>query len=319
MKLSIYRDIIKEKHRAKIINKFYETLTITNRNYDYYVNWYKIASKIADYDSNIIDNLNELIGNRRFITTLREILSKNSEFISIIPTLIGTREESMNDSILEIAEDKTDLSKVVEYNFKNRKLDKKEIELFIGFFKKTGLKHFLQKELQSNAHDYILGIEAGLDSHARKSRSGDVMEFIVESMLENIINTPGELYSIYKQKQLKSIAEEYKLKLTNDVKNKKCDFLICRKEPKTIIDIETNYYCVQGSKPNEIVGSYVSRQENLKRNGVSFIWITDGQGVSKMKSEIKFAFSQIDFLMNLYFAKEGLLSKAIQYYMNKRS
>ena len=50
--------------------------------------------------------------------------------------------------------------------------------------KKTGLFKLLSKAKINSLLDYITGVEVGLDSNARKNRTGKVMENLVESYIK---------------------------------------------------------------------------------------------------------------------------------------
>ena len=65
-------------------------------------------------------------------------------------------------------------------------ITEKDIEKTLMFIKETGIKSlFIDKKIK-NLVDYIIGVEAGLDSNARKNRSGHVMEDIVEAFIKDI-------------------------------------------------------------------------------------------------------------------------------------
>lgn len=54
----------------------------------------------------------------------------------------------------------------------------------IEFIQQIGLKEVLQAKQVKNLVDYVFGVEAGLDTNARKNRSGHLMEGIVASILD---------------------------------------------------------------------------------------------------------------------------------------
>ncbi|MBD3191166.1 MAG: hypothetical protein GF308_11000 [Candidatus Heimdallarchaeota archaeon] len=82
-------------------------------------------------------------------------------------------------------------------------------------------------------------------------------------------------------------------------------------EKQKVIAIETNFYRGTGSKPQEIVNSYIQRQNELKRCNIDFIWITDGFGWKKQKNQMNFAFERLDYILNISFIKRGLLEDII--------
>ncbi len=52
-----------------------------------------------------------------------------------------------------------------EYNFKKMNYDVSQYSIFM---KETGLFNLLQNHLVNNLYDYVLGVECGLNSNARK-------------------------------------------------------------------------------------------------------------------------------------------------------
>jgi len=119
--------------------------------------------------------------------------------------------------------------------------DSNLIQLFIG-----------NKNIDFNT--YIYGIEVGLDSNARKNRSGKVMENIIANILEknNIEYEKG--WSL----PLKSIS-----------KNKKFDFKFIKNNKEYYL--ECNFYSASGSKLNEVANSYIKINDDLKAQNLNFI------------------------------------------------
>ena len=105
--------------------------------------------------------------------------------------------------------------------------------------------------------------------------------------------------------------EEVGIDVPKDLKHRKADFILI-KEPAKVINIEANFYNVTGSKPQEIVDSYINRQEELKRSGFHFIWITDGYAWKKSRNQLTKAFDKIDYLLNTKFVRDGLLIKILE-------
>ncbi|MGC4432197.1 DpnII family type II restriction endonuclease, partial [Streptococcus suis] len=55
----------------------------------------------------------------------------------------------------------------------------------------TGFLDFLQKKANRSLVDYVYGVEAGLDSNARKNRSGTTMEGILERTVARVCKEYG--------------------------------------------------------------------------------------------------------------------------------
>ena len=75
---------------------------------------------------------------------------------------------------------------------------------------------------------------------------------------------------------------------------------------------EVNFYSGQGSKPQEIVDSYINRQRELKEDGWGFVWITDGEAWRGGQNQILKAIEQMDFVLNINFAKKGFLKYILE-------
>jgi len=73
-----------------------------------------------------------------------------------------------------------------------------------------------------------------------------------------------------------------------------------------------NFYNVSGSKPQEIIDSYIERQKELKEYGYEFSLITDGPAWKKQKSQLTKAFENIDYVLNTYFVRLGILEEIIR-------
>ncbi|HFR3956694.1 TPA: DpnII family type II restriction endonuclease, partial [Streptococcus suis] len=64
---------------------------------------------------------------------------------------------------------------------------------------------------------------------------------------------------------------------------------------------EVNFYSKSGSKPNETTRSYENLAEKLTEiSNVHFVWITDGEGWQRSKSNLEEAFERIPRLYNLH-------------------
>jgi type II restriction enzyme len=72
-----------------------------------------------------------------------------------------------------------------------------------------------------------------------------------------------------------------------------------------------NFYNVSGSKPQEIIDSYIERQKELKEYGHEFLFITDGPAWKKQKSQLTKAFENMDYVLNAYFVSLGILEEII--------
>ena len=157
------------------------------------------------------------------------------------------------------------------------------------FLENTGLAEVLQSRKITNLVDYVFGVETGLDSNARKNRSGHVMEnMVAEIFNKNAIPYRTEVYS----SEWPAITDA----LGDD--EKRFDFVV-ETADKTYL-IEVNFYSGGGSKLNEVARSYSDIAPKINAvDGFEFVWITDGIGWSSAKNKLQEAFNIIPSIYNL--------------------
>jgi type II restriction enzyme len=163
----------------------------------------------------------------------------------------------------------------------------------------------------TNLKDYLTGVEVGLDTHARKNRSGSAMELAVLPLMQTLVESNKGLSLLF-QKQFKDVEKSWGLSVPTTLRERRFDYVI--KKDKTLINIEVNFFAGGGSKPQEIVDSYINRQNELYAEGWKFIWITDGRGWKAGKNQIQRAIKEIDYVLNLDFVRRGLLEHIIRSY-----
>lgn len=300
----LYLEFLDVKNIESVIEKFHDTIIDTNRSYNFFVDWDKVRNNINKYKIEF-HILNSLVGSKQFEDELKEILQKYPQVLPAIPILLAIRE--LNFKVIKDFTDK--VPKVVNYDFNVRNLTSEDIDNIIEFFDKTGLKNLFINMVTKNIYDYAIGVEVGLDSHARKNRSGDAMELLLKPIIEEIAKKKG-IQTILFQKTFEYLETNYKIKVNSSIRNRKADFILI-KNNKKVINIEVNFFSGTGSKPQEIVDSYIERQNELKNNGFEFIWITDGEGWKGQKNQIHKGFEKIDYLLNLYFVRIGLLEEIL--------
>jgi len=283
-------DSIDKIHRA-----FSDFLLLTNRAYNFFVDWEKIKKNLEKYKIEI-GVLSSLVNSKNFESDLRNILTEYPKTRAILPILIAMREIKFD--IL----DDIETSKIVTLDFSTKETSENYIDTLIRFAKKSGIEELFKMIRVLN--DYVLGVEVGLDTNARKNRSGKFMENIIKPILLEISKNKKEIELLPKVK-FKKLAEKYKVKIPRGLQNRTSDFTIRKKDK--LISIEVNFYSGQGSKPQEIVDAYINRQRELRKAGWQFIWITDGNGWLKGVNQIKKAISEMDFVLNIHFAKKGFL------------
>lgn len=154
---------------------------------------------------------------------------------------------------------------------------------------KTGLAELLSSAQVTNLVDYVFGVEVGLDSNARKNRSGHLMERLVaEQFNRRGVKFRREVSST----EFPAIAEA----LGSD--KKRFDFVVCTDAITYLIEV--NFYAGGGSKPKEVARAYTELAPRINAvPGFEFVWITDGIGWRSARKMLEEAFANIPKVYNL--------------------
>lgn len=270
-------EVLGYKNELEYLNYFFKTLLPTNRTYDYYVNWEKVKSNVITYltEISLLNSLTKIDKSKRE-EKLAEIISKYPEVIPVIPLIIAIREK--NIIVLDIGDN------LFYKNFKfSENLEHDEILDIIDFCKKSGIIDLFGEI--NDLYAYLLGMEVGLDSNARKNRSGKIFENLVSLLLKNKLRKHPNF-------SLKEEDSSIKIK-----RNKRADFVIYKDNNPKIV-VECNFYSTTGSKPIEIANSYIDLDHKCKEEKLRLIWVTDGPGWLKLKNVVERTFNEIDFPMN---------------------
>lgn len=275
-----------------------DTMIDSIANFEYYIDFETIYKNAEIYKVEL-NVLNSLIGSKNIEKEFESIIERYPEVLKTIPILLAVRNYEI--SILDENEKKFD------YNFKNMNYTKEE---YSKFMRKTGLFDLLENHLVSNIYDYVLGVECGLNSNARKNRGGILMEELVEKYIEKAGYIKDKNY--FSEMYIEDIEERWKVDLSSisadSSSTKRFDFVVKTKE--CIYAIETNFYAVGGSKLNEVARSYkMIALESKEINKFKFIWITDGEGWKSAKRNLKETFDVLENIYNITDMKNGILDK----------
>lgn len=296
----------------ELIPLFVENLLPTNRGYDFFVNW-ENAKLYKEFEIEL-NAMNVLIRNDEMDEVFYDLVKKLPTVINTFPLLFalskGERDKLWRGkNKLEIA---SIVRKTIEsFDFSRVKtsepLTDEEIEEYCLFFIEMGLQDLFKNFLEKSVVDYVIGVLVGLDSNGRKNRSGSSFENLCMELIEPICKKYEiELLS---QNQFK-VLEDRGLDISEDIKYRKADFILVKDEK--VVNIEANYYFAAGSKPEEIVDSYINRKNDLKKNGIDFILITDGFcWQNENKNQLNKAFRYFSIL-NYYMVKTGYLEKELK-------
>jgi len=272
----------------------------------YYTDFDKVYNN-ANKIKKELNLLNSLIGSKNIEQDFKELVQEYPKVLKAIPILIAKR----NDVIIV-----KDAAQDYYYNFKSMNYS---IEEYTMFMRKTGIFELLESHLIANLYDYVTGIEVGLDSNARKNRTGHAMEDLVESYIVKAGFVKD--YNYYKELTTAKIKEKWnidltsierKLEETSKDKNRKAEkrFDYAVKTENQLYVIETNFYSGGGSKLNETARSYKMIQEEIQKvDNVTFVWFTDGKGWNTARNNLKETFDTMENIYNILDMKNGIMNK----------
>lgn len=279
----------------KNFNEWFSTFRESIANYHYYVDFdtsYKNLNKFK-IELNI---LNSLVGSKNIEDDFKMLISKYPEVLKAIPILLAKRESEIYCQ---------DDNGKFKYNFKKQNYS---IEQYCYFMRETGLFELLSNRIVKDLIDYVLGVEVGLDTNARKNRGGHLMENLVEKFIIEAGFVKGKTY--FKELKIKPLEKLTGLSfdsLSNSGKTvKRFDFVIIQNG--ITYAIETNFYNSSGSKLNETARSYKTLAlESKDIPNFKFVWITDGLGWVDARHNLEETFDVLDTIYNIKELEDGIL------------
>ena len=283
------------------LEEFLSTLSITNRTPEYYVNWKKVDRETKKYELEL-NTLNYLIGKDDIYIEALDLFTKQPNLLKAIPSLIASRDRVLD--ILTI--DNDDNMSFEQLNFKT--IDASRIDDYMKFIEQSGLLMFLQHHANRSLVDYVYGVETGLDSNARKNRSGTTMEGILERHISKIAQEQNLEWKAQATAQF--IKEKWGVTVPVDKSERRFDVAVYSKENHKVWLIETNYYGGGGSKLKAVAGEFTELSQFVVKSDddVEFVWVTDGQGWKTAHLPLAEAFSHITNVFNLEMLREGFLA-----------
>ena len=238
---------------SKDFNKFMSQLQETNQTLDFFCDFGKIAANVDNIKLSLC-MLNSLLGTTDLRRSVETIWNRDKSAFSVMDILIAVRS----------------MGKKVVLNSAGHC-----VVLDRLFTSVDGVVEFLE--------------ETGLDSNARKNRSGHVME----KMVADILNNNG---IIFRQEVYSTEWPDLQQVLGDD--EKRFDFVVCTKKRTYLIEV--NFYSGGGSKLNEVARSYSDIAPKVNSvEGFEFVWITDGIGWRSAKNKLQEAYNIIPSVYNL--------------------
>lgn len=263
-------------HTKEQFDLFISQLRETNATLDFYCDFPKIAKNVADIEISL-NTLNYLIGKTDLRTAVQALWNRDKRVFDVMDILIATR--------------KKDDKKYIDNDGSMHSIHSlfSSVDGVMKFIESTGLDRVFKNKEVKDLVDYVFGVETGLDTNARKNRSGEITETLIARIFDNA--------GIDYREQVSS-KEFSKISAVLGAAQKVFDFAITTHN-KTYL-IEVNFYSGGGSKLNEVARSYTDLAPKV--NGVpgfEFVWITDGQGWNSAKNKLEEAFAEIPSIYNL--------------------
>lgn len=263
-------------HTEEQFSTFISQLKETNQTLDFFCDFNKISQNVNNIKLSLC-MLNSLIGANDMRKAVETIWQRDKFAFNVMDILIAVRSEGQKKVI-----DSLGNCIVLDTLFES-------VDGVIEYLDNTGLTEIFQQQKIKDLVDYVFGIETGLDTNARKNRSGHIMEDTVAKIFDaNEVKYRTEVYST----EWPSITEV----LGDD--EKRFDFVVETPQKKYLIEV--NFYSGGGSKLNEVARSYSDIAPKINSvNGFEFVWITDGIGWKSARNKLQEAYNIIPSVYNL--------------------
>ena len=155
----------------------------TNQTLDFFCDFEKISQNVDNIKLSLC-MLNSLIGSTDMRKSVETIWKRDPSAFNVMDILIAVRSEGKKKVL-----DNLDRCIVLDSLFTS-------IDGVMEFLDSTGLTEIFQSKKINNLVDYVFGIETGLDSNARKNRSGHIMENMIARIFDkHCVKYRREVYS----------------------------------------------------------------------------------------------------------------------------
>lgn len=254
---------------------FMAQLKETNATLDFFCDFEKIAANVERIAIKLAQ-LNYLIGQDDMEAAIKRLWNENPKVFTVLDILIAVRKSDKKKVINSANE-----TQLIEHYFDSA-------AQVVTFIRETGLEKVFSSKQISNLTDYVFGVETGLDTNARKNRSGHLMENHIAAILRSqAIPFEQEVFST-RYPALSVLGED----------KKRFDFVV--ETPVKTYLMEVNFYSAGGSKLNEVARSYSELAPKINVvPGFEFVWITDGQGWLSARNKLEEALAVIPSTYNL--------------------
>lgn len=290
------------------------SLKTTIASYDFFVDFEKVYKNVNDI-SKLLDLLSKSLDKNDIDNSFIKLIHEHPEVLKAIPILLAIRidEKKEKDGLFVLD------GKVKKFYFDSLKNTDQE---YLDFFNKTGLKDLLTQGKINNLKDYLTGVEVGLDTHARKNRSGNLMEEKVSQYLKENLGEGNFLIQATKEKIFNKyglpVIKELDWKDKGKSADKKFDFAF--KYSDCVYLVEANFFGNQGSKLNEVARSYEKLADEINdKDKIKFVWFTDGKGWFGAKNNLEESYEHQEYLFTIDDMQHHSLEELLDEYLAKKN
>lgn len=302
MTMLSYKDYIDLPSNKKF-DYFMNTLSQTNHTPSYYVNWEKVKRDTQRHEAQL-NALDVLLHQDDVYSAAMNLFTQQPQLLQVIPSLIATREKV----VTTVSFDKNQNAKYDQLDFEN--IDTNNIKAYVDFCQNAGLLDFL-KNVNRSLSDFEFGVEAGLDSNARKNRGGKTMELLLDQRVKQVCNDNN--LSCKTQATAAQIERNWNIKVPVDKSERRFDEAVFSAKNNHVWLVETNYYNGGGSKLKSVCGEFITLNNLINTTATAtFVWVTDGQGWVSAQHPLSEAFEQIPNIFNLSMLQDGYLYDLFQ-------
>lgn len=294
-----FQELIGSSNTEEVFEYLTKNLTTSVTSWDYFINWDKVFQNVTELEVQL-NTLNYLVGKDDVRGALKELLQRDPSIVRAIPALLAYRYEE-TEILTEFSEGRIETR---EFSFRmDADQTEDDIDKIVEFADKTGLLELFRDKRITSVPDYAVGVEAGLDTNARKNRGGKAMENVLKRILLPICQEYN--FDLMEQATKNKLEREWDIEAPIRKTRRRFDFAI--RTPGELYLVEANFYKGGGTKLKATAGEYTSLQQQVGEGGHTFMWITDGPGWETTLAGLEEAFHRIDYVLNLRMVTEGIL------------
>ncbi|MDT9542368.1 type II restriction endonuclease [Streptococcus mutans] len=304
LKYSVF-DYLNLSSEAKL-EFFMETRSSLSFLASYWFDFDNVKANISNYDEPDLYTLDYLIG--KSDQEIDNFFKKRPNLLLLLPKLLGIRDSKFEKPIRNRILKVQDVSGVYTLNFKD--IDLSKLDLYLQFIHDSGLDWVFKIGLRKSVHDYVVGVEAGMDSNGRKNRSGDMGELYLETALKKIAKEKAWL--AHGQSTRSSIKNWYGIDLDKSFENRRFDGSLFNPVRKKLYLFEVNNFNSSGSKSKASATEFKDLHDRFSRTNHEFIYITDGKGWDSDKSHLMEAMKYIGKVFNYKMIESDYLNDYLE-------